>query len=151
MNFLDPRLPDRFWSKVQPCPMSGCWIWTGAINESTGYGIVTRGTRSQGRTSVHRHAYETLVGPIPQELVSDHKCRVRVCCNPQHIEPVTQQVNTLRGDARFNGEKNRIKTHCPQGHAYDAANTYTHRGKRYCRECVRQNTRARRAQLKGIR
>jgi hypothetical protein len=25
INFLDDRLPQRFWSKVQPCPMSGCW------------------------------------------------------------------------------------------------------------------------------
>ena len=35
------------------------------------------------------------------------------------------------------------KTHCPQGHPYDAENTYTTRdGKRMCRECMR--TRARR-------
>ena len=23
VNFGDPQLPDRFWSKVTPCPMSG--------------------------------------------------------------------------------------------------------------------------------
>src|SRR3990167_10114706 len=36
--FLDAKLPDRFWNKVQPCPMTGCWIWVGHTCKS-GYGI----------------------------------------------------------------------------------------------------------------
>ena len=32
--FLDPRLPQRFWDKVQPCPMTGCWLWVGAATNS---------------------------------------------------------------------------------------------------------------------
>ena len=36
-NFGDERLPQRFWSKVSPCPMSGCWIWTGTTTQR-GYG-----------------------------------------------------------------------------------------------------------------
>ncbi len=42
-HFLDARLPARFWSKVQPCPMTGCWIWTGAhLNSGYGsFGVVT--------------------------------------------------------------------------------------------------------------
>ncbi len=31
--------------------------------------------------------------------------------------------------------KNGEKTHCPQGHPYDAANTYIWRGRRICRAC----------------
>lgn len=27
------------------------------------------------------------------------------------------------------------RTHCPKGHPYDEANTYVHRGHRYCRAC----------------
>jgi len=38
-QFLDPRLPDRFWSKCIPEPNSGCWLWFGA-NNGVGYGIV---------------------------------------------------------------------------------------------------------------
>lgn len=44
------------------------------------------------------------------------------------------------------GSVNRSKTHCPQGHPYDAANTWTdRRGHRYCRECMRIANRRRRA------
>ena len=30
-----------------------------------------------------------------------------------------------------------MKSHCPQGYPYDAANTYTCRGQQYCRACRR--------------
>lgn len=29
VQFGDERLPERFWSKVQSCPMSGCRLWVG--------------------------------------------------------------------------------------------------------------------------
>lgn len=138
MNFLDERLPTRFWSKVQPCPMSGCWLWVGVLNDYTdarGYGRVCVG--SVGRVQAHRVSYLALVGPIPEGLVLDHRCRVRCCVNPAHLEPVTNRENGLRGDVAHNG---RI-THCPHGHAYDANNTYRHsRGRhsgRHCRACNR--------------
>lgn len=35
---------------------------------------------------------------------------------------------------------NAAKTHCKHGHLFDAENTYTHRGKRYCRACLRANS-----------
>jgi hypothetical protein len=34
VEFLDPRLPDRFWSKCMPEPNSGCWLWLGAVGSS---------------------------------------------------------------------------------------------------------------------
>ena len=34
------------------------------------------------------------------------------------------------------GRLNAAKTHCPQGHAYDEANTYVYKRRRYCRACV---------------
>ena len=33
------------------------------------------------------------------------------------------------------GDHNRQKTHCPQGHPYDEANTLVWKGYRYCRAC----------------
>ncbi|WP_199814121.1 hypothetical protein [Streptomyces sp. NRRL F-5135] len=43
--------------------------------------------------------------------------------------------NTRRGKSwAING----LKTHCPQGHAYDAENTHVYDGRRYCKQCNRQ-------------
>jgi len=82
----------------------------------------------------HRFGYELLVGPIPTGLTLDHLCRVRTCVNPAHLEPVSIGENVLRGDTR--PAANLKKTHCPRGHAYDAANTYIARGgERHCRTC----------------
>ena len=45
----------------------------------------------------HRWAWEQAKGPIPKGLVVDHLCRVRWCCNPDHMELVTNRENILRG------------------------------------------------------
>lgn len=47
------------------------------------------------------------------------------------------------------GHHLRERTHCPQGHAYDEANTnITPQGRRECRACKREKTRDRRAKRK---
>ncbi|TDD77726.1 HNH endonuclease [Actinomadura rubrisoli] len=84
---------------------------------------------------VHRFVYESLVGPIPEGLVLDHLCRVRACCNPAHLEPVTDRVNILRGASIT--AANARKTHCDHGHEFTSQNTYRHRGRRLCRACNR--------------
>lgn len=70
-----------------------CWLWTGAFNPH-GYGIARN---VGGSTLVHRISYEHNVGPIPEGLFLDHLCRVRACCNPAHLEPVTDLENKVRG------------------------------------------------------
>ena len=91
---LPPTLIERWWRWVEPDPITGCWLWTGAMFQSTGYGAL----RVNGRTTVaHRIGYECFNGPIPAGLVLDHLCRVRSCVNPAHLEAVTGQVNVLRG------------------------------------------------------
>lgn len=88
-------------------------------------------------SSSHRHAYESLVGPIPGELTIDHLCRVRCCVNPDHLEPVTRGENVRRGEAgRVVAAMHRAKTHCPHGHPYDARSVEP-RGWRRCRSCRR--------------
>jgi hypothetical protein len=88
----------------------------------------------------HRIAYQLLVGPIPDGLVLDHLCRNRACCNPRHIEPVSQRENLMRGETVC--ASHAIKTHCINGHAFDEANTYIDReGKRKCRECMNKRKR----------
>jgi hypothetical protein len=84
------------------------------------------------------------VGPIQPGLHLDHLCRVRLCVNPAHLEPVTPQVNILRG-----ASPNVVIHHsgaCARGHERSRENTYTNpkTGARGCRPCKRANEKARR-------
>lgn len=82
------------WGPLNDQP---CWCWSGWTDES-GYGRVRWGEQKSAR--VHRVTFEVL--RYPTELLIDHLCRVRHCCNPWHGQPVTQTVNTQRG-ARADG------------------------------------------------
>ncbi len=76
-----------------PEPNSGCWLWIRALN-THGYGKVKLGKRIAG---AHLIFYENLVGQVPEGMELDHKCRVRCCVNPAHLEPVTHAENARRG------------------------------------------------------
>lgn len=69
-----------------------CWIWNGAPGKN-GYGRISVDNQLR---YVHRVSYEHYVGPIPDGLTIDHLCRVRMCINPAHLEPVTLEENTRR-------------------------------------------------------
>jgi hypothetical protein len=140
VNFLDPRLPDRFWRKCIPEPMSGCWLWT-ACHTRDGYGAFARRVTADAplvKRVAHRFAYEVLVGPVPTGLQLDHKCRVRGCVNPAHLEPVTNRENQMRGVAFVVANAN--KTHCNHGHEFNEENTRLWRGHRYCRPCCNRRS-----------
>lgn len=71
-----------------------CWLWQGTVN-TWGYGklsILPRGTTIK----VHRLSYIHHKGPIPNELVIDHLCRIPNCVNPDHLEAVTAEENRRR-------------------------------------------------------
>ena len=133
----DPRLPDRFWSKVKRTIEDSCWLWTGA-RTAAGYGAI----KIAGRTELaHRVAYMALVGDVPTGFEIDHVksrgCIGPQCCFPGHLEPVTHIVNVQRGAQA-------TKTHCPRGHEYTDDNTYVQRGRgRKCRTCHREAERVR--------
>ncbi len=113
-----------------------CWIWTG-IKNNKGYAKVTCGGKTlQG----HRFIYEALKGKIEDGLVIDHLCRNSACVNPEHLEPVTQQENTLRGNGP--ASINAKKIECDSGHMLSGANLYiTPGGRRQCRACRRKAAR----------
>lgn len=148
IQFLDSRLPDRFWDKVQPCPMTGCWIWSGATNGG-GYGQYRHDGKYQ---YAHRVTVSVFVGAIPSAKEIDHLCRVPACCNPAHLEPVPRSVNVRRGRAGAvlvagNRERWAKITHCPYGHSYAGDNLYVSRaGTRACNAC---KVRRRRLQADG--
>jgi hypothetical protein len=132
----DPRLPDRIWAKIYVCPITGCWLSV-YVEDKDGY-TRARFPPDNRQRLVHLGVYLALGGVIPAGLQLDHLCRVRSCCNPMHLEPVTNQVNLLRGNT-FQAA-NAAKTHCPQDHPYNAVNTMMvgkNKTNRACRECYR--------------
>jgi hypothetical protein len=126
-------LEERLWSRVTKTET--CWLWMG--NTSWGYG----GISVEGKhKKVHRVSYEILVGPIPEGLVLDHLCRVKSCVNPEHLEPVTQRENVLRGEGRT--ADNASRTHCKYGHPYSGENLYVRPSRpteRECRACIKES------------
>lgn len=143
MNFLDPRLPDRFWSKCTPEPNSGCWLWTGAtIN--TGYGKLQWGGKLR---LTHKIAYGVAIGDVPIGLELDHLCSNTLCCNPSHLEAVTHAENIRRGRTpNATRARHAARTHCLRGHEFTVENTMRvswRPATRVCRECSRSRQRDR--------
>lgn len=80
-----------------PIPFCGCWVWLGELNRN-GYGRVWY-PKARKRVMVHIATFRGLRGDYTPGLLLDHTCRVRSCCWPWHLEPVTPRENTLRGEA----------------------------------------------------
>ncbi len=140
------RVAMRVFERVEMGEPDECWPWSGPTNRG-GYGVLSwwdkdHGVNSRGHkgsarnTTAHRVAWTSVNGPIPDDLTVDHICRNILCCNPAHLRLLTNEANGAdNGNAR--------KTHCPQGHPYDEANTYFDpdgRGRR-CRTCARERDR----------
>lgn len=129
---LDHDLLDRLTDRVMLMP-DGCWQWTGSLVQK-GYGQIKQDSKG---LRAHRVMYEWMIGPIPDGLHLNHKCRNRGCVNPDHLETVTISENTLHHESQANAAKNLRKTHCIRGHEFTLLNTYWYpgRNKRACRIC----------------
>lgn len=120
MTLLTAKELRRLFKRVTVSD-NNCWLWEG-MKSDNGYGLITL----RGRTwRVHRATYTHFVETIPDGLVIDHLCNVKVCCNPAHMRVTTIVENVARWY-----RENPI-THCPHGHEY--ANRYAD-GK--CRPCT---------------
>lgn len=151
----------HFWAHVdQSGGPDACWPWTLSVVPTTGYGQYNN--VKAGRHSAHVYAYIVTNGPVPVGLFLDHTCHNgdmsclggkeclhRRCCNPAHLEAITNTENLRRANApRGRGNQ---KTHCAHDHLYDEANTMwikkIRNGKTYntrmCRTCNRERARAR--------
>lgn len=128
---IDVAMP---WERVDTSAgPEDCWPWLSTLN-SGGYGVF--GKRVNGRPRqyrAHRVAYAAVHGDPGPLLVLDHLCRVRHCCNPAHMEPVTLGENVHRS-------VHTLKALCVNGHVRDGDNLLRdEQGRRRgCRECARE-------------
>lgn len=129
---VNPHLPaeDRLWLNVDRRGPGECWPWTGSLED--GYGRLR--VASGKRMPAHRFAWTLVNGPVPDGMVMDHLCRNRACCNPAHVEPVSNRENLMRGDTH--AARNSAKTRCIRGHDFTEENTYVDPlGRRCCKSC----------------
>lgn len=146
----------RVWKHVEVGAPDKCWLWIGAKQSRRNPAADTYGhlggDTPRSTIGAHCAAYISAYGPIPDGYEVDHLCKVTLCCNPAHLEAVPGQVNNFRSLSY--AALNKVKTHCPQGHAYDAENTGYRKPPadkaspgagmwRYCRACAREDRRKR--------
>lgn len=133
-----PTLIERIRAKVVINGETGCWNFSGALRN--GYGVIGVGgpivNKQGGRTApidyVHRITYAATHGPILEGLHIDHLCRNRRCCNPSHLEPVTQAENNLRM------KRDNARDACKRGHKYVPGSYRMTPRQRVCRVCIRE-------------
>jgi hypothetical protein len=92
---LDEQLLAR--SVQAPGPLdTDCWLWLGAP-DANGYARVTMrqpGKRNPLRVCVHRVAFEVFKeAPLGPDMTVHHRCYVKTCINPGHLDEVTNGDN----------------------------------------------------------
>lgn len=118
-----------------------CWEWMGALTK--GYGSI-RLSNPNRHCLVHRWVWEQLVGAIPEGLELDHLCRNRRCCNPDHLEPVTQKTNQERGAMNWTTGPC-IRSHLPSERRRSKG------GQTYCKACRAEYRARRRLDIKEVK
>lgn len=73
-----------------------CWIWqlgTSGNGRGGGYGRI----KLNGQTAAaHKVSFVNAYGYVPSSKQIDHKCRNRLCVNPEHLEMVSHKENQKR-------------------------------------------------------
>lgn len=73
-----------------------CLLWTGPTSGNGRGGGYGRMSLDGQTVAVHRVMYTNVFGFVPSKKQIDHKCRNRLCCNPEHLEMVTHKQNQKR-------------------------------------------------------
>jgi len=82
-------LEERFYEKVMPEPNTGCWLWSGSLN-NRGYARihVDKKNKLASRVSFSMHN-----GKINDSLLVCHSCDTPSCVNPDHLFLGTHEDN----------------------------------------------------------
>jgi hypothetical protein len=90
---------------------------------------------------VHQLVAAAFLGPRPDGLEVRHLDGDPLNNAVSNLAYGTRLEN-IQDKKRHGTDHNAKKTHCPQGHPYDAENTADYSGRRACRTCVRAYHRA---------
>lgn len=106
MNY---RMQKRFFAKVEPVDLEWddrfgpCWIWQGGLHDK-GYGRFYLGKDPVDDSKIwaysHRISFEHFIGIPKPGYIVDHRCNVKTCCNPVHLQPVTNAENLILAQHR---------------------------------------------------
>lgn len=103
---MPPKMFKRFMAKIQVRKLdqpTACWLWTGGTHDK-GYGRFYLGkdpdTGSKIWAYSHRISFEHFIGFPPDGYIVDHRCNHKLCCNPEHLWPETNNDNLRLADAR---------------------------------------------------
>ena len=88
MNLSDKER-ERFERYIGPPDENGCWLWIGGTDKD-GYG---RFYLRKRKVSAHILSYQLHRQVYCPGLQIGHRCRVRKCCNPEHLELQSQSRN----------------------------------------------------------
>lgn len=108
-----------------------CWLWLGALGGAGRYGTYTEyiSKNCTKQYVAHRLVYETLRGPLAEDMHLHHVCGIKSCVNPYHLNPLSAVEH---GRAHWKGQ-------CKNGHAFTEENIYINtRNQRECKECRRE-------------
>jgi len=132
---------DRFISKVSPEALTGCWLWTAAL-DGRGYGVFFDGRRSAAGNKIpakaHRVSYQLHKGEIPAGQRVLHTCDNPACVAPHHLFLGSAKDNTqdMLRKGRANGRPDLAsRDHCAKGHPFSGDNLAIVNGTRRCRAC----------------
>jgi hypothetical protein len=87
---------ERFMRLTEPDPNTGCWLWSGTMWGTHGYGRFWFHGRDW---TSHRLAWELFRGPIPTDdnpnrtVCVLHRCDTPLCVNPGHLFLGTREDN----------------------------------------------------------